>query len=677
MTSLPLEANIELSAEMVAPDSYAHLSTLEPPGNFVVSRKRDGSVASRYGEMSWDWTCYVPDGESSKFHFRYWTSGEATPIRKELVSEMRWLMFIVIWIRTGTPWAYGTLISQLTILRHLARYCEAHGYCIRETLNDLEKLIEFIRTYPTSDAKALLRALDVLFELGPEKVGFNVIGSRDLRDLRLILNEYSAKLQQHPPIPSRIYSQFIASLLGELDDFAAIANTFLELTFLCATDPLYGRDPAVQRSIQKRSGISLSERNPYRPTFPELLKKFSLDNYFLSKKLDPSVKGLGRGLVEVQEVAKLLIHTYSGMRDREVLSLPYSCLDAEICNGKTHYFISGTTTKFNNGNAKRTRWVTSAEGMKAIQLAQKIADTIYSVIGATPTKSNARLNDYSLLISTSFLRFGGSPPSSQGRSFRPSVLDLSRLTNLRSRLQPTIQENDIRELEKIDPHRAWRSEAVFNVGSPWSLTTHQLRRSLALYAQRSGLVSLPSLRRQLQHITQAMSQYYAKGSAFAKNFVAEDTEHFGQEWQDTTPTSSALSYICNVIFSDEKLFGGHGTYIEQQLRKVDSGIDRDSIIRQFKKGEIAYKETPLGGCVKVGECDDVGFRLLDIDCLSGCRNLVGKVSKLKRVIAAQSNLVESLDPDSVQFRMEKSDLDILSATLNRLSGESPHEALCH
>lgn len=74
----------------------------------------------------------------------------------------------------------------------------------------------------------------------------------------------------------------------------------------------------------------------------------------------------------------------------------------------------------------------------------------------------------------------------------------------------------------------------------------------AVYAQRSGLVSLASLRRQLQHITDEMSRYYARGSAYARNIIGNDKHHFGFEWQDTQSTSSALSYMLNPRFSIER-----------------------------------------------------------------------------------------------------------------------------
>ena len=207
------------------------------------------------------------------------------------------------------------------------------------------------------------------------------------------------------------------------------------------------------------------------------------------------------------------------MRSDEVSSLPLECLTITTRQGRQYYVVSGTTTKLNNGHAKRAKWVTNAEGAHAIQLAQTIAKFIARTIGATDIQSSIPL-----FLSTVNLRLGNG--QSRGKTLIPSKFDLKKSAHLRTRLQLPITAADLSELERIDPHRAWRSEEKFKIGHPWVLTSHQLRRSLALYAQRSGLVSLPSLRRQLQHITEDMARYYAKGSAFARDFIGEDKKHF-------------------------------------------------------------------------------------------------------------------------------------------------------
>jgi hypothetical protein len=74
-----------------------------------------------------------------------------------------------------------------------------------------------------------------------------------------------------------------------------------------------------------------------------------------------------------------------------------------------------------------------------------------------------------------------------------------------------ITKEDYKELIETDEEKDWASIDKFQIGQPWPLTTHQWRRSIAFYAANSGLVSMPSLRRQFKHLSLAMSRYYAKG----------------------------------------------------------------------------------------------------------------------------------------------------------------------
>jgi hypothetical protein len=251
--------------------------------------------------------------------------------------------------------------------------------------------------------------------------------------------------------------------------------------------------------------------------------------------------------------------------------------------------------------------------------------------------------------------------SRQGRMLPGRYWHVRDFPGLSLLLQPTIEEADLRELEQIDPHRAWRSEEQFTLGIPWTLTSHQLRRSLALYAQRSGLVSLPSLRRQLQHVTEEMSRYYARGSACAKNLIGDYKHHFGREWQEAQPVSAAMSYLYNVLLTDEVLFGAHGNWVENRFRGADHTVivDREATLRRFKKGELAYRETSLGGCASTQTCDKLPIGWLNIECVKGCRNFVGRLPKLEQTISAQTKLIQSLDPTSAEFRIERDDLDVL------------------
>ncbi len=46
---------------------------------------------------------------------------------------------------------------------------------------------------------------------------------------------------------------------------------------------------------------------------------------------------------------------------------------------------------------------------------------------------------------------------------------------------------------------------------------------------------------------------------------------------------------------------------------------------------------------------------------ANCRNLVGNLTKLERVIAAQDKMVKAMDLSTIEYRTEKADLELLVA----------------
>lgn len=659
------QAKSQLPSEMAVPDEYDPSKGRIPPDDFVVSRNKDGSALSYYGEFRWDRTPYSSDGRAANLIFIFWNEGELTPQRNHIARELRWLMFVLLFLRSGQCLSNGTLRHYATTLQYVARFCESRSIRIQDLLADPLLIIESLgrRWNLAHYLSSLIVLLNVL---GPDVIGFDVARKKEaVQMLQKLHRAWSVNNKQHSPIPTRIYSSIISALSQELDDFERAAESILQLFEECASDPLMGRSLESQCTIRSRRDLEFKK---VFPNFTDLLRKYGLDEYWSTKGYKKSVHGLSTALTEVMVVASLQIQAFTGMRSNEVESLPHHCLDEvkRVEDGRIHYFVKGFVTKHAHGKIKRVQWVTSESGRAAIRIAQRISQMIYNLSGETPKISVKRINSHYLFISPRHVTHRGKNT--------PAFLNLSIFKALRVRLQPVINEEDMVELEQIDPHRAWRSEEAFQIGKPWTLTSHQLRRSLALYAQRSGLVSLPSLKRQLQHITQEMSTYYGRGSAFARNFIGDDDKmHFGFEWQDTQPVSQFLSYAAHVLLTNETLFGVHPHWITHRLRNSDGVVvfDRAVTLKRFQKGEIAYRETILGGCVKVGECDRNPLDLLEVECLSThCKNLVGHKKKLERVIAAQSHQVvklKQIDPKSPEYRHERDNLEVLKKTLENVS----------
>lgn len=659
---------VNLDAGAAPPNSWESSNGYIPDGEFVVSRTPEGTVLSRYSDLFWDFSPYHRRGRTVRLYFYLFEDQKDLVATKSLVDEMRHLMFLVIWKRPGKPLSISSLHNYINLSRRLGCFAFSKGCRIQDVLNSQQLLAEFVHGESSGTLLKVAAALLVLLcKLGPDEVGFSVLGKEAQKIIQPYILRYFSKLKQYPPIPSRIYSAIISGLLFELDEWERVESRYLSLLQMCLNNPLIGKNKHQQITLAGKSGI---DRTPglYERNFSSLLEEFDLVDYFESRNLSFDVRGMLLGLTGVMLVAKLTVVTFTGMRNAEALHLPYGCIEEEkVSGGRVHRLVNGDTTKL---MTIRTHWVTNAEGHRAIRIAQRLAGVIYRHVADEPPSPTIADDRYPLFVSTAYLGLSGKSTRAPNGNWKAlsSSFHKKRFDGFRRRIEPLISEDDLRELEFIDAHRAWRSEDEFQIGTPWRLTDHQLRRSLALYAQRSGLVSLPSLRRQLQHITEEMSRYYARGSVFARNFIGNNKEHFGLEWQEATPMSSGLAFIRDVLFSSEPLFGGYVKWIEHRLNGPDGQIllDRDETLKRFRNGEMAYKETPLGGCAKVGPCDEVAIRFLDVDCLGGCPNLIGRASKLERVIKAQTTLVNSLTPGSVQWRIESADLEVLHATSKRM-----------
>lgn len=668
------DAQIDLGENAVPPDPWHNTIGIELPLEHVVSRNHDNLPLSRLADFLWDWTPYHPRNKRSVLCYFYWTSGgkRASSVREEeiradrivRIRQMQHVMTLIIYRRIGAPLSIGTLRQYLYAIGRIARHAEKHSTDIKGVFNNKKLLDGLITSLSSYDCLGLSRLMNLLYALDSStEIGFEIVKPPKLGLLHQRASQYQAKRKQTAPLPTCIYSQFINALSQELSDIEAHVD---------------GLEKALAQALTeheqwKRDGPRL------RPSIgADLIPQFGLTDFLTRRGRTCTLPGLTAVIKDIQTVCALVIHTFTGMRAEEVLYLPFHCLEIEKGrHGQQHFLVIGATTKLVGSRHRRTRWVTNQEGHRAIRVAQRIASINYAAHGCSPNSSDSAMDDFPLFISNDLFPWGKKSKKASA-TYRPSSsLSLSAASKyVRQTLCPLITNQDLEELEEIDPYRAWRDEPEFQLGQPWPLATHQLRRSLALYAQRSGLVALSSLRRQLQHITREMSLYYSKGSAFARNFIEDDAEdyqqHICKEWRETGSESAGLAYLRDVLLVDEPLFGGAGNFVEQ-AKKRGKVMSREDTMKRFKQGLLAYKANPLGGCTNPGECtsDKKGVTFLDVPCLKDqCKHLIAKESNLRRVIPYQQHLVNSLDPSSVSYDMEKRELDALIKACNAMQANT-------
>lgn len=630
-----------------------------PEPSFIVTRYPDGSPLSYFSDDIWDLTPYEKVNRSRVINF-----AKLRIYSEDYILEAKRLMFLIMQKPHGKPFEVTTLHGYSAGIKHLVEHCYRTGQRLFYFLSSSSEVLAYARTTPTGVVLKMLSAvLGLVRSYEQTPPGISRLGGAIQQAVRKC---YDGDYNQTAPIPTEILAHIILKLQTEISEFLAVEERFLELVKICAANKFAGRKLSSRAAISKRNDMAIDCDSGDIAT---LIASHSLQEYFLNKGLSPHISQISRHLSEIYLVCKLLIHAFSGMRDEEVNTLPYNCRELSASSGLVHYLIKGITTKLAGGRLQVTRWVTSSEGHQAIDCAAKISKLVYeSELGP---KFEEKLDDFGNFLFVAHSRLFRAYTSLDGslKRFQPVDFDLTRYPTLRQRILPNISAGDVEQLEQIDPDRDWANEGAFAIGVPWPLTTHQFRRSLALYAHRSGLVSFPTLRRQLKHIRDAMSMYYAKGSSFADNFIGNDKKHFGREWRATQALSEGISYWINVVQAVEPTYGGHSQWLKNRFANGDDTLlsDRATTMKLFKRGELAYKETFLGGCTSTSECKSVGIDVMHLDCLSGCKNLVGNKPRLIKIINAQNAIIEATPPNSVEYRTEQQVLSVLADAFDSIN----------
>lgn len=671
-----IDARLDLPAGIEGPDPWEDDWGICLPLDHVICRDVDGTPHA-VGEFVWPWTAYTAYQQKTILHFFYWKHNSdrvttsmvgITPEREARMRELQFLMTRQIYY--GNEHASKTLYQKLTILRYVARFAEARSCAVRDVLTQTTLLDAFGASLSDYAVEGWISWVKFLGQLDQKtQLGFPIAPAKRWKDLQRRAKEYNSNCRQHAPVPTRIYAALINNLSAELDDIEAHKPRLLA---------------ALQEAVIEYRQAKATQTTGDITISAALIEKHDLTAYFERRGYNNvafPLRTLAGAVSEIFQVCKLQIHLFSGMRDSEARHLPYYCMVSEKgLHGRKHWLIAGATTKVNRGRRLRTKWVTTErDGIRALLLAQDFAAVIYDVLGVTPSKADDLKDDYPLFPSNTYLPWMRQRFSPEGRIAATQNGIPHFGESLLSRLCPLIEEEDVAELDEIDSFRSWREEPEFSVGQRWPLATHQLRRSLAVYANASGLVRLSSLRRQLQHMTREMAMYYGRGSTFCKNFIADDPvgykKHVAIDWQDGAEEAEMLAFVRDVLNSSEPMFGGAGTFYVRQ-RERGEVMSREAVAKQMKAGLLAYREGPLGGCTRPGVCETrKGLNLIDTICATeGCKHLIGKHSKIVQTIRLKRAAMTHITPGSITEAMEREDLEALERVEREWRPQEGHEA---
>lgn len=607
----------------------------------------NGKIISAYGDDTWDFRTFL---HANKAEGIIYFNKEPYLSNPGLLKDVKHLLWTLInrqldikkihSITSYTRWS--------SVLHCISEYCVKEEVSIATFLTHDGICLNFLQKFcPQPRKKTAESIIKNLFSIPTNQLGCIMF---DAYNIKFGKETSDTQEEQTLVIPSRLLCLCIRTTKKIITDFTTHASKIKRLTL------------KLHKECKKYSGIdhylTSAKISPIR--FNRLIEEYGLRALSVNYGWNNAVS-FGRYLSEVQFASKTLIHIYSGMRDDEAYSLLPGCLCEETVDGHLGYWLHGITTK---GYRRRqpAAWVTSIDVRPAIEACETLCKWIKlacNIDGALPLFSNI-----------SYFAFSISHNRTQFDIKGQKLANLTHITFNRLFKTPAfvILENDYTEIKYIEYARNWELEDTYIEGMHWNFTTHQFRRSLAYYGIESGLIRFSSLHEQLQHIRMRMTTHYSKGGTAAMSLIGNSSAHFQYEYKKITTIVRALDYVKTILLSEERLIGGHGKHIENNIKPLGKEqilMNRQKTVEQMQAGLIAYTPRATGGCVNPSPCHR--HLLQPLTACIGCAHAALSPARIRLAISTFNGFLLTLLKNSPEYISAKSELNIITEHFSHLN----------
>ena len=584
-------------------NTLTHNFHTPPKGDTPISIDSNGNIISYFKDNIWDCSNYAYIyAKQSKIDFNI----ESNSQNKDLIIyQIKLVLFYLMFSRKrrDSNITIASIYNNFSIIRKIAYLClnfNCHFNNLKHNNLLLKNLKKFIFDLSGESQKRYIGIFNAINKAGflynINDFGFDV---KFIESLKTPQNTKIIKNKQTLLIPTRIYAEFINSGLNFFEEFHPVVDNLIN----------FFND---EECFKYKFSNNFRQKSK---SFLKLKQKYNLEDFFQKYDLKFNQK-IVFFMQAIQSLGGLLIICFSGMRRSEALNLNYQSYQEIVRkNLPSAWILKGTTSKYTQVGSVATSWVTSSVLNKVFSSLQGLAriHKVWCIHYAQP--NNLDINQYPLFPSFSYKHEKSFHPVFQmplGGIVENHIETIYRI------IHPIIfTEDDLQELMIFNPLINWLEDYKIEIGKPWKFLPHQFRRSLTVYCARSGLVKIPTLKRQLKHISFDMTLYYGKNYMHAKNFVQDynptDIQYEAglvKEYKNQTLYEQLSDFTKNVIEKNTPLFGGEGTRLQvlkDQNQAPSFFTDKKQTEKYIFEGKIAYKKTVLGGCSRVSGCNKLGF----------------------------------------------------------------------
>lgn len=567
----------------------------------------NGQPVSYFEDKEWDLADYIDSRVVHKKRISYSQLSDF-----ELTQELKILNYIGLYsvgsFRKSVTLKPSTFMTRHMTLLQIYKYLESTGGKSVKVLSNPARFNAF-SNYLRSLARSQQHIEHILYclswiECCGEKspVVLKIPTDRSIPALaKTIADPQRAPIQQFYAIPSRIMQLIYNRALQYVEDYYPYAKLLDKIQSELLDNYRSGQD-TVDRKIDSGTwawldrdshdySIEVNKAAPNRPT--DIIKSF-IDASQLDS-LIPTHPGRFQGLLSrIQTCCYLVCGAFTGMRRSEIFALTEGSFRRLQLGGKTYNTLHSYHTKLAAGPKQEAEWLTTPVTEKAIELAAKITANMRTQLLMSP---NRKENE---IASSLWLRQPNKKRSPHIMSEGCTALHFKGIVE---EANAVITEDDYEEFKLINPNMSpkdCRKEVA--VGKHWHLTSHQLRRTFAVFGKRYNLLSDVAIKQQFKHIHLPMSEWYGEGGVAARiKHIGVDNEL--QSLLEEIDKEVTTQTIYEWYAGETKLYGKMGKTIQRERIGVEKRYKSwEALYEQVSKGRISLVGTLHSYCLAGYEC---------------------------------------------------------------------------
>jgi len=401
---------------------------------------------------------------------------------------------------------------------------------------------------------------------------------------------YKQVQKQHIAIPESIAKKIFSSAIKVIEDYhphrTEINDTFKHFY-----------EKREEYIIKNPSGALRQFTKIYKKKYPT---KINISGFSVS--LSASI------LCEIKTACLIVITGFSGIRYSEASSLNKLSYGVKKYIGMEVPIIRGESSKLQEGGvSKPESWITHPIVEKAIDLAFGISEYVRDYC------KTKHANNPKILANCSSIFINNNLANLNEKNLLSPHSFYSYFSKILIKNKIIASPDDVKEFDLLNPMRKGELEVG---GYLPKLSTHDFRRTFAVFLVRNKLGNVMALKHQYKHLNVFMSQWYANNSELAHALdISMDSELQELIFESNIAVTTDALFE---LYNSPTLSGKEGKRIQEERSKGKYKgsiyMTREEIERRVRAGKISVVKHPTGYCFNPS-CDRIcASNLSSVSC---------------------------------------------------------------